>query len=83
MFANFTSNICNCAKFTMDNLRDQQFCTPLCELELELVLVLFNGNTLEVEVSPGMVCPLNTVFASQQHEAARGVPTDMNSSGRV
>ena len=40
--------------FAMDNLRDQQFCTPLCELE-RLVVVLFTGNALEVEVPPGMV----------------------------
>ena len=39
----------------MDNLRDQQFCTPLCELE-RLVVVLFTGIALEVEVPPGMVC---------------------------
>ena len=41
--------------FAMDNLRDQQFCTLLCELE-QGVTVLFTGNTLEVEVQPGMVC---------------------------
>ena len=41
--------------FAMDNLRDQQFCTLLCELEL-VVMVLFTGNALEVEVPPGMVC---------------------------
>ena len=40
--------------FAMDNLRDQQFCTLLCELEL-VVVVLFTGNALEVEVPPGMV----------------------------
>ena len=40
--------------FAMDNLRDHQFCTLLCELE-RLVLVLFTGNTIEVEVPPGMV----------------------------
>ena len=38
----------------MDNLRDQQFCVLLCELE-RLVVVLFTGNALEVEVPPGMV----------------------------
>ena len=41
--------------FAMDNLRDQQFCTLLCELERPAV-VLFTGNALEVEVPPGMVC---------------------------
>ena len=41
-------------KFAMDNLRDQQFCTLLCELE-RLVVVLFTGLVLEVEVPPGMV----------------------------
>ena len=41
--------------FAMDNLRDQQFCTLLCELE-QPVVVLFTGNALEVEVPPGMVC---------------------------
>ena len=40
--------------FAMDNLRDHQFCTLLCELELA-VMVLFTGNALEVEVPPGMV----------------------------
>ena len=43
--------------FAMDNLRDQQFCVLLCELE-RLVVVLFTGNALEVEVPPGMVCVL-------------------------
>ena len=42
--------------FAMDNLKDQEFCTLLCELEL-VVVVLFNGNALEVEVPPGMVWP--------------------------
>ena len=42
--------------FAMDNLRDQQFCVLLCELE-RLVVVLFTGNALEVEVPPGMVWP--------------------------
>ena len=40
--------------FPINNLRDQQFCTLLCELEL-VVVVLFTGNALEVEVPPGMV----------------------------
>ena len=40
--------------FAMDNLRDHQFCTLLCELERG-VMVLFTGNALEVEVPPGMV----------------------------
>ena len=40
--------------FAMDNLRDQQFCNPLCELERPVV-VLFTGLALEVEVLPGMV----------------------------
>ena len=38
----------------MDNLRDQQFCTMLCELE-QPVVVLFTGIALKVEVPPGMV----------------------------
>ena len=33
----------------------QQFCTLLCELE-RVVVVLFTGLALEVEVPPGMVC---------------------------
>ena len=41
--------------FPINNLRDQQFCTLLCELE-RLVVVLFTGKALEVEVPPGMVC---------------------------
>ena len=40
--------------FAMDNLRDQQFSTLLCELE-QVVMVLFTVNALEVEVPPGMV----------------------------
>ena len=40
--------------FAMDKLRDQQFCTLLCELESPVV-VLFTGLALEVEVQPGMV----------------------------
>ena len=40
--------------FAINNLRDQPFCTLLCELEW-LVVVLFTGNALEVEVPPGMV----------------------------
>ena len=40
--------------FPINNLRDQQFCTLLCELE-RVVVVLYTGNTLEVEVLPGMV----------------------------
>ena len=41
--------------FPINNLRDQQFCTLLCELERPVV-VLFTGIALEVEVPPGMVC---------------------------
>ena len=37
--------------FPINNLRDQQFCTPLCELE-QPVVVLFTGIVLEVEVPP-------------------------------
>ena len=40
--------------FAINNLRDQQFFTLLCELE-RLVVVLFTGLALEVEVLPGMV----------------------------
>ena len=40
--------------FAMDNLRGQQFCTMLCELE-QPVVVLFTGIALKVEVPPGMV----------------------------
>ena len=43
--------------FPINNLRDQQFCTLLCELEW-LVVVLFTGIALEVEVPPGMVCTM-------------------------
>ena len=42
--------------FPINNLRDQQFCTLLIELERPVV-VLFTGITLEVEVPPGMVWP--------------------------
>ena len=38
--------------FPINNLRDQQFCTLLCELERPVV-VLFTGIALEVEVPPG------------------------------
>ena len=48
--------------FPINNLRDQQFCTPLCELE-RLVVVLFTGIALEVEVPPGMVCCDYKTFA--------------------
>ena len=41
--------------FPNNFLRDQHFCTPLCEFG-RLVMVLFTGNALEVEVPPGMVC---------------------------
>ena len=41
-------------KFALDNFRDQQFCNLLCELE-RVVVVVFTGNALEVEVPPGMV----------------------------
>ena len=41
-------------KFALDNFRDQQFCNLLCEWEW-VVMVLFTGNALEVEVPPGMV----------------------------
>ena len=44
--------------FPINNLRDQQFCTLLCELEWPVV-VLFTGLALEVEVPPGMVCMCN------------------------
>ena len=40
--------------FPINNLRDQQFCTLLCELEWPVV-VLFTGLALEVEAPPGMV----------------------------
>ena len=43
--------------FPINNLRDQQFCTLLCELEWPVV-VLFTGIALEVEDPPGMVCSL-------------------------
>ena len=41
--------------FPNNFLRDQHFCTPLCEFGW-LVMVLFTGLALEVEVPPGMVC---------------------------
>ena len=41
-------------KFALDNFRDQQFHNLLCELEW-VVVVLFTGNSIEVEVPPGMV----------------------------
>ena len=47
--------------FPINNLRDQQFCTLLCELERPVV-VLFTGNALEVEVPPGMVWYLIYLF---------------------
>ena len=46
--------------FPINNLKDQQFCTLLCELELPVV-VLFTGIALEVEVPPGMVCRHTTL----------------------
>ena len=49
--------------FAMDNLRDQQFCVLLCELE-RLVVVLFTGNAIEVEVPPGMVWALIYILQS-------------------
>ena len=51
--------------FPINNLRDQQFCTLLCELE-RLVVVLFTGNALEVEVPPGMVCQVNVWVTTNQ-----------------
>ena len=47
--------------FAINNLRDQQFCTLLCELE-RLVVVLFTGLALEVEVPPGMVWLMQCVL---------------------
>ena len=41
-------------KFALDYLRDQQILTPTCEWGW-VVMVLFTGNALEVEVLPGMV----------------------------
>ena len=43
--------------FPNNFFRDQHFCTPLCEFG-QLVMVLFTGLALEVEVPPGMVCCL-------------------------
>ena len=42
-------------KFALDNFRDQQFRNLLCEWEW-VVMVVFTGNAVEVEVPPGMVC---------------------------
>ena len=47
--------------FPINNLRDQQFCTPLCELE-RLVVVLFTGIALEVEVPPVPGAPILLAF---------------------
>ena len=47
--------------FPINNLRDQQFCTLLCELEWPVV-VLFTGIALEVEVPPGMVCAVYLLY---------------------
>ena len=47
--------------FPNNFLRDQHFCTPLCEFGW-LVMVLFTGLALEVEVPPGMVW-LDTGFS--------------------
>ena len=52
--------------FAINNLRDQQFCTLLCELEWQVV-VLFTGIALEVEVPPGMVW----VSCAQDHRSMR------------
>ena len=41
--------------FPNNFLQDQHFRTPLCKFG-RLVMVLFTGNALEVEVPPGMVC---------------------------
>ena len=48
--------------FPINNLRDQQFCTLLCELEWPVV-VLFTGLALEVEVPPDMVWSVKIVFS--------------------
>ena len=41
-------------KFALDNFRDQQFRNLLCEWEW-VVMVVFTGNAVHVEVPPGMV----------------------------
>ena len=41
-------------KFALDNFRDQQFRNLLCEWEW-VVMVVFTGNAVQVEVPPGMV----------------------------
>ena len=43
--------------FALDNLRDQQILIPTCEWGWVVMVPLLN-TTLEVEESPGMVCPL-------------------------
>ena len=59
--------------FAMDNLRDQQFCVLLCELEW-LVVVLFTGNALEVEVPPGMVWHLIHCENLSENEVTENLP---------
>ena len=54
--------------FPINNLRDQQFCTLLCELERPVV-VLFTGNALEVELPPGIVWSHIYQFAASQQSA--------------
>jgi len=66
--------------FAMDNLRDQQFCVLLCELE-RLVVVLFTGNALEVEVPPGMVCRIGafcTIAKNSGEMPKKGLKTGQN-----
>ena len=55
--------------FPINNLRDQQFCTLLCELEWPVV-VLFTGNALEVEVPPGMVWGIGGTASRFPYSAA-------------
>ena len=68
--------------FAINNLRDQQFCTLLCELEW-LVVVFFTGNALQVEVLPGMVCSESHHFYYRSYylpEASKGSPACRASS---
>ena len=65
--------------FPINNLRDQQFCTLLCELEW-LVVVLFTGLALEVEVPPGMVCRCSVeIIKNEQSLDTEGQDKDLTS----
>ena len=68
--------------FPINNLRDQQFCTLLCELERPVV-VLFTGLALEVEVPPGMVWLQNTSKFHSEINRDRRAGEQLHTGDRV